>query len=126
MVTTLLAAVVVAASAATPQDLRDTSGRGIALDAVPTAVVPWTLDCRSCVAEMAELTAQGVRVVAVNLDPAHRRSALTPHLRARGVRALVVADPTGDLWNSIAATAAPDATVAWRGPLAAGVRVATR
>ena len=46
-----------------------------------------------------------------------------PHLRARGVRALVVSDPTGDLWNSIAATAA---TVAWRGAATFTVRVAAR
>ncbi|MFT4626253.1 MAG: hypothetical protein ACI8PZ_004930 [Myxococcota bacterium] len=122
MLTTLLALSLAVANA---QDLRDIRGRSVDLDATPTAVLQWSLDCRECTAELVQLARTGVRVVAVSSDPAQKRSALTPYLRARGVAAVVVSDPDGRSWERVMAGAdmAPGDAVVWRGTMSAGEAV---
>ncbi|MFT4621804.1 MAG: hypothetical protein ACI8PZ_000456 [Myxococcota bacterium] len=113
----MLTALVALSLVASAQDLRDVRGANIDLDAVPSAVVQWSMQCTTCAAEMRDLTNRGIRVVAVSSDPPQRRSQLVPHLRARGVRASVVADPTGAAWRLVSGQANLPAgeTVVWRG-----------
>jgi hypothetical protein len=76
------------APAAADPSVRLMDGQPFALSAEPTVLVYWSVGCKSCWRELEaaeQLAAQGVRVLAVNNDPAQLRSRALPALALHGI-----------------------------------------
>ena len=75
---------------------RDLAGRPVTLGAAsgPQVLVFWSTRCADCLSPVAALQRAGLDVVLVNTDSAGERAAIAPYLRAHGIEAPVIADPT--------------------------------
>lgn len=110
-------------SAALASDVigRDLAGGAVVVGAEPTVFLVWSMDDAASVGDLRALDALRVRVVAVNVDEASRRSEIAPFLRAHGLNVAVLADPAGSVRAQIGAgtgvgavSVTSEGTVAWR------------
>lgn len=61
------------------------------------AIVFWSMDHAESLPAVSRLEAAGVEVVLVSADAASQQAMIRPFLRAHGVEAATIADPTGTL-----------------------------